>query len=333
MNAPRLVLPLRWAVACLAVLAATHAAAIEFAERGVHRFESRSGCPFGSESSVDCNRVMLDDEFSRVDVFPAQRVILIADKTGAPSQKRSVGDVLLHGQARSAAGTQVPVSLRVALASEGGRINVQLHAQAPVAGKLSDLRLDPYTISVREGGVARVIVTPQQALDAFANPALGPRIGSEALQVQDHLAGKPRSKEKDRYSADATFGLGAAAPGRPLARMRFELKGDASPQVLPDTLLRGNWTLRVETLTSQAPMDEVRRLLVLTRLDRDPLVRPLIEKGWPRGTKLELGVDTNRGFLRVNGREIEYDAAAHSATQFLQDSYPGMVLLWQATRP
>lgn len=335
-NAPRGTIGqrLRFGLAALALVAAWPSHAIEFAGRGVHRFESKAGCPMGADPAgapIACNRLALDDDFVRAEVSPAQSAIMFTNTSGAPTKKRLAGDVLLHGQAKAANGQTVPISLHVKLESHDGRWSTSAHAHAPVEGKLSELRIDPYTISVREGDKTSVVFTAQQGVKLLIDPSLGARIADDLIQVHDNLGAKPSAANV--RAADITVGIGTASIHKPLVRARFDIKGDLSRQALPDTLLRGNWTLQLEALSGQIPADVIRRDLFLTQLEREPMLRPLGEKGWPKGSKIAMGVRDNRGFLRVDGQEVEYEGAARSASAFLQDTFAGLILLSQITRP
>lgn len=318
------------AAALLTLTLAAHAGAVEVTSRGIHRFTSDSGCPIGArddELAMMCNRIALDDNFVRVDHYPKQRSIQFSNLRGADAKKRIAGDVVLHGVAKAQNGQTVPVSLLVKVTVANDRWSAEAQAHTTVEGKLRDVRIDLYHITAQEAGATKVLFTPEQALKALAAPSLSAQQAPPGVQLRDSRTRQTATAGSKQ--ADVTVVLGTQAA----LRARLDVKGKTTPDTLPDTLLRGDWALELQALNDQVPLDVLQRELFLTGLEIEPLLKPLRLKGFKKGVTFTFGVQGLRGFVKFDGQEVEFDRAARAGQVFLQDSFVGLALIGQITRP
>ena len=91
----------------------------------------------------------------------------------------------------------------------------------------------------------------------------------------------------------------------------------------------GTWQLELHALTGKIPEHVAQRELFLFGMEAEPLLRPLVERGFAKGETLTVGAVSGQGYLRYAGRQQAFPAAAATARDFLQQSFIGLVLGWQ----
>ncbi len=311
----------------LVLVSSTAASAVEFSERGVHRFESRSGCPQdmpGEEPDTPCNRVTLNDPGLRADVYVAQRAVSFRAK--APGAEKLSGDVLLHGRAQAENGRSVPVSLHLRVQRLAGKWRVEPHVHSPLEGRLTDVRIDPYTVSVFENGQTQTLFTPEDARQVLADPLAAARKSQSEYRFQNHLAGKPATA--GMHKADVTVSAVKGATTQPLLRARFELKLDADTPNAPlrDLLLNSTWTLEIKALSDQVPREAVQQALFVYGLEKASVLHAVRDKGLPKNASIVLGASGGHAFVRYGKQKMTFDPASAAAQVFLQDDFIGLVL-------
>jgi hypothetical protein len=306
----------------LSVSAQVHATPAEFSGRGVFHFASGQGCPLsnGHDSpNNDCNRIALDLADAKASVDPDSHQILIA--SGSVADKKTViGDVLLHGSGLAADGQRVPLSLHVLLRRSGEVWKTDTYVHAPVRGTFSDIQLDPYRISVRQGDSERVLFTPEQARDVLAHPSLAARLASYFIAVRPSNAKQPSAD-------DITIALGVGRVSKSLMRASFSSDPASASNLYPLTR-EGTWTLKLQALSGQIPLWVVQRQLFMFALDNSPLLKDVRQRGFKKHDTLELGARNGVGFLRYNGVEEAFPGAAESGYAFMRDSFIGLILAW-----
>lgn len=306
--------------AAICAMSAT-AGAADFAGRGVYYFASASGCPLSelTGNATQCNRVGLDDAATSVEVDEKAHKVHFSNSRSYDS-KAIVGDLLLQGTAASEDGARVPVSFHLVLSKSGGKWSVTGHSHAPVKGRLSDVRIDPYDVDVTEAGGKRQVLPSAQIAKTLTDPGLAARFTSHLVQVRSNRAA-------GAHDADITIGLGASKLSKPV--MRAVLHGVpavAGPQA-PD-----NWSFELEALTGKIPDRVAQRELFLYGLDNQPLLKPLMERGFASHDKLVVGASGGKGYLRYGDQQQPFDGADAVARAFLQQSFIGLVLGWQQTQ-
>jgi hypothetical protein len=304
------------------------AGAADFTGRGVFNFTSDSGCPFGALAPAgDCNRLALDDADTHAALDSATHTIRFAN-TRSYSEKTIVGDVLLQGSGQARGGQRVPLTFHALLSRSGNGWSVSSHAHAPVGDVFGDIRIDPYQLTVIDGGTERVVLTPAQITEALAKPSLAARLANVLVQVEDNRAG-------GAGDADITIGLGLSRASKSVARARFHAPA-AKDRELAEAMKQGNWTLELQALSGKIPRQVVQRDLFLYGLESQSLLQPLLQRGFHKNEKLVLGAINGKGYLRYDGQQREFAGADAAARAFLQDSFIGLVLGWQqqqAPRP
>lgn len=312
----RLALGLALAGAC----AFAHAA--DFAGRGVFNFRSDAGCPFAALAGAgnDCNRLALDDADTRAALDSAAHTIRFAN-TRSYAEKAIVGDVLLQGSGQARSGQRVPLTFHALLSRSGTEWSVSSHAHSPLGDEFSDIRIDPYQVVVNDAGTDRVVLSADQVVEALAKPSLTARLANVLVQVDDN-------RTDGAKDADITIGLGLSKASKSVARARFRAPG-AKGRELADAMRQGNWTLELQALSGRIPRQVVQRDLFLYGLEQQPLLQPLLQRGFHKNEKLVLGATNGKGYVRYDGQQREFAGADAAARAFLQDSFIGLVLGWQ----
>ncbi len=314
---------LGYSMVCLAALTLSgiaHAATAEFKGRGVYHFASDSGCATAvSDPEKNCNRVALDVADGYASVDAEKHTILLASDASHDS-KTVIGDVLLHGSGLSEQGQRVPLSLHVLLRRSKTKWNADTYVHAPVRGTFSKIELDPYQIAVREGSSERVLFTAAQAHDVLAQPSLAARVASYFIAVRP-------SDEKSPAADDITIALGVGKVSKSLLRASFASDQPGTADLKP-LLSTGTWTLKLQALSSQIPTWAVQRQLFIFGLEDSPLLSDVRKRGFNKRDTLELGAVGGKGYLRYNGAEESFPAAATSGAAFMRDSFIGLILAW-----
>jgi hypothetical protein len=313
-----------YSMACLALLALTGQANAElskFSGRGVFQFASASGCAEAVTGSVDrdCNRIALDVEDAHASVDPLSHTIVIG-ADAVHDDKTVIGDVLLHGSGVSTDGQRVPLSLHVLLRRSDKLWKSEIVVHSPVRDKFSDIVLDPYKISVREGASERVILTPEEARNALAQPSVAARMASHLVVVRP-------SDEQDPSANDITVALGIGRLSKSLMRAKFT---SVQPETveLNQLLAEGTWNLNLQALSGQVSISAIQRQLFVFGLEDSPLLKNVHQRGLNALDTLELGAINGKGYLRFNGREEAFPAASTCALAFMRDSFIGLILAW-----
>lgn len=313
---------LGYSMACLALLALggqASAAPAEFNGRGVYHFASDSGCATSTSNDRNCNRIALDVVDAQASVDSQAHSIVIGADTGHDS-KTVIGDVLLHGSGVAKNGQRVPLNLLVLLRRSGKVWKSDTYVHAPVRGSFSDIVLDPYRISVREGSGERVLFSAEQARKVLAQPSIAARVASYFVVVRPSDAQNPAAD-------DITIGLGVGRASKSLMRASFTSSqpGDAE---LDQVLSKGTWNLDLQALSSQIPQWVVQRQLFVFGLEDSPLLQEVRQRGLNKRDSLELGAVNGQGYLRYNGREQSFPTASVAGSAFMRDSFIGLILAW-----
>jgi hypothetical protein len=315
-------------LALAGLCAAAHAA--DFTGRGVFNFKSDSGCPFTALAGPanECNRLALDDADTRAALDSTTHTIRFANPR-TYGEKTIVGDVLLQGsgQLRNSQGTgqRVPLTFHALVSRSGNEWSVSSHAHSPIGGEFGDIRIDPYQVVVIEGSAERVMFTAAQISETLSKPSIAARLANEFVQVQDNRAGGAKD-------ADITIGLGLRKASKSVARAHFRAPS-AKGSELSEAMRQGNWSLELQALSGQIPRQVVQRDLFLYGLESQPLLQPLMQRGFQKNEKLVLGAAGGKGYVRYDGQQHEFAGADASARAFLQDSFIGLVLGWQHQQP
>ncbi|MGC5702614.1 hypothetical protein J4P02_20635 [Pseudomonas sp. NFXW11] len=312
----------RRSLACLALLAlAGQANADAFSGRGVFHFASASGCAaagFSGEAN-DCNRIALDVADARATVDPQAHSIVI-DAAANHDSKTVIGDVLLHGSGIASDGRRVPLSLQVLLRRSGKVWKSDTYVHAPVRGKFSDIRLDPYRISVSEEAGERLLFSAEQARNVLAQPSIAKRLASYFVQVRP-------SDVKHPQADDITIALGLGKVSKALMRARFSSESAKAGELDPVSA-QGTWNLNLQALSGQIPLWVVQRQLFVFGLEDSPLLNEVRQRGLNKHDTLELGALNGQGYLRYNGREESFAQANAAGSAFMRDSFIGLILAW-----
>lgn len=318
--------PFGCALVCLAwLVSGSQAHAAAFNGRGVFHFASAGDCPAPSQAVAStCHRIALDvaDAHARVD--SATHTIVI-DADADHDRKTVIGDVLLHGSGVAADGQRVPLSLHVLLRRSGNTWKPDTYVHAPVRGTFTAIELEPYQIGVRDGAGVRVLLTAGQARKALAEPSLAARVAGYFVRVRPSDANNPGAN-------DITVSLGMGRLSKPLLRAGFtaDQPGTAPLDVV---LASGTWNLRLQALSSQVPVWAVQRQLFVFGLDASPLLSGVRQRGFNKRDTLELGAVNGTGYLRLNGVEERFPAAASAGAAFMRESFIGLILAWHRRLP
>ena len=309
---------LQWAA--LSLLALTGSASTTDLEgRGVHYFASASGCPLPEVNTRAemCNRIGLDDQATTAAVDTSSYQVHF-NNARSYGKKTIVGDVLLQGSALDQAGRRVPVSVHLILSKSGDGWSVSSHAHTPVKGAFSAVRIDPYLVDVPAASGRRVLVSFEQATKLVSDPALAARLSSHLVQVRDN-------RGTNTGDPDITIALGAAKVAKPV--MRARLRSDPpSAGNAGGLLAHGTWSFELEALTGKIPDHVVQRELFLYGLSDQPLLKPLMKRGFAARDKLTIGAVHGQGYLRYGDQQQAFAGAGDAAAAFLQQSFIGLVL-------
>lgn len=299
--------------------ASASASATDLHGRGSHYFASASGCPLPQLSmrAVMCNRIGLDDRATTATVDSSAHRIQF-NNTRSYNKKTIVGDVLLHGSALDGLGRRVPVSIHLILSKSRDSWSVSSHAHTPVKGVFSAVRIDPYLVDVPAARGRRVLVSSAQAKRLVSEPALAARLSSHLVQVRDN-------RGANTGDADITIALGAGKVAKPVmrARLRSDPQGANAAEGL---LAHGTWSFELEALTGKIPDGVVQRELFLFGLSDQPMLRPLMQRGFAARDKLTIGAVHGQGYLRYGEQQQVFAGAGDAAAAFLQQSFIGLVL-------
>ncbi|PVZ85962.1 hypothetical protein C9426_17825 [Serratia sp. S1B] len=300
---------------CLILSGQSQAAPSEFRGRGVFHFSAVSDC---ATVENHCNRISLDvaDAHASVDT-QTHSIVIDAD---ANHNSTLIGDVLLHGSGLTAEGQRVPLSLQVLLRRTGKHWKKDTYVHAPVRGHFSDIKLEPYQISVGKGADQQVLLTATQARETLAHPSLAARLASYFVVVHPTDANNPSAD-------DITIGLGAGHLTKPLLRASFTVTPSDSTS-LKSLLASGTWNLRLQSLSSLIPVWAVQHQLFLFGLEDSPLLSDVRKRGMNKHDILELGAVKGKGYLRYNGVEESFPAATVSGAAFMRESFMGLILSW-----
>jgi hypothetical protein len=301
-------------------LAMSPAAAAEYTGRGVFSFESDSGCPLGNAAagSNACDRLALGDGDTRAATDTAARTIRFSN-TRNYAANTPVGDVLLQGSGVDTNGVRVPLSLHLKLNRDGTKWKITMHAHAPVRGDFTDVRLDPYHVTVNGPKGDETVLTPEQAAGVLAKPTLTARIAQQLVQVRP--AGEPTA-------TDVIVSLGVGKAAKQLARVRFQSRSGATASI-QQQLDQGDWSLELQALSGQIPRRAVQGDLFLFGLENETLLKPLRDKGFAKNGMLTVGSADGQGYLRYNGVKQAFPEAKRVARLFMEDSFLGLILTQQ----
>ena len=303
--------------------ASATAGAADFTGRGLFSFKSDSGCPFSALApAAECNRIALDDTDTRATLDRASHTIRFTN-TRRYGDKTVVADVLLQGTGQARGGQRVPLTFHALLSRNGDQWSISSHAHAPVAGTFTDIRIDPYRVSVHDAKGERVLLTPATIDKTVASPSLAARLAKAFVHMDDNRANAGGSPD-----ITVTLGLGRVAV--PVVRAKFDVAPDAAgaKPAVSDALRGGNWSFELQALSSRIPHDVIRRELFLYGLDTFPVVQPLMQKAWPAHATLRVGAVNGKGYVGYGDQQQEFAGADDAARAFLQGSFVGLALGW-----
>lgn len=311
---------------CFVVLAAgfsgARAAPIEHVGRGIYHFASQSGCPFEDAAQTQCNRLTLDMQDVSASIDTDAHVITFISAANHEADD-VLGDVLLQGSGVSDKGLRVPLSVMVMLHRDGASWKTDVYARAPVTGKFTDVKLDPYHIRGRTGEVAgseRDLLTPEDARKLFEHPSFAARLARHLVKVKPTDSAQPNN-------GDITISLGVGALSKAVARARFT-SGGVHDANIDHLLSSGAWSIQIDALSNHIPAWTTRRELFLFGLDGRPILEDLHAHGFRKNDHLEFGMRDGQGYLRFNGQEEAFPGAAASGRSFMQESFIGLILGW-----
>jgi len=153
---------------------------------------------------------------------------------------------------------------------------------------------------------------------ALTGSAMTACLSSRLVQVNDN-------RGANTANADISIALGAGKVAKPV--MRARLHGDPqSAAAIGGSLAHGAWTFELEGLTSKIPDQVVQRELLLYGFSNEPMLKPLMQRGFAMRDKLAIGAVQGRGYLRYGTREKASGGAGDVATAFLQQSFIGLML-------
>ena len=287
--------------------------------RGVHYFASTSGCPFPEVHmrAGMCNRIGLDDQDTTAAVDTNSHQIHF-NNARSYDKKTIVGDVLLQGSALDGTGRRVPVSVHLTLSKSADAWSVSSHVHAPVKGAFSAVRIDPYLVDVPAASGRRVLVSSEQAAKLVADPALAARLSSHLVQVRDN-------RGANTGDPDITIALGAGKVAKPVMRARLHSDPPGAGNA-GGLLAHGTWSFELEALSGNIPDHVVQRELFLYGLSDQPLLKPLMKRGFAARDKLTIGAVHGQGYLRYGDQQQAFAGAGDAAAAFLQQSFIGLVL-------
>ena len=299
------------------------AAPIDFTGRGVFHFASASGCPPGGRdpAQTDCNRIAIDLSEAKAAVDMTNHSIVFSSNT-RHNKLLVVGDVLLQGSGVSKEGHRVPLSLHVLLRREGEHWDLDSYIHAPVGGKFSDVSIDPYQISVREGTKTRVILTPEQARSMFADSTLRKRLARAIVDVQSSDSSNPAT-------GNITIALGFGKLSTSVLQVGFTSNRTHGPVDVDHAFQSGNWAVELEALSNHIPKWIVQREFFLFGLENQAALRTVLRDGFKNHDKLTFGARDGKGFLVFNGREAPFSGAIPAGHAFMQESFMGLILTWR----
>ncbi len=295
--------------------------ASEFVGRGVFLFQSDSGCPLHTLTgeSKECNRIALDDADTRASLDTASRTIHLLNSKSY-GKKTIVGDVLLQGTGQASDGKRVPLSFHLVLSKSGKKWSTSYHTHAPVRGKFSDVKIDPYQVNIAEQDGERTVLTPSEIITALIDPSFSARFASSLVQVLDNRA-------KNGQDADITIAVGVKKAAASVMRAQFHTK-EVSANNVDAILKKGTWAFELQALTGKIPDRVAQRELFLAGVEGQSLIKPLVERGFKKHEKLIVGALDGKGFIRYGNQQQEFAGAEAAARAFLQQSFIGLILGW-----
>ncbi|MEK8043893.1 hypothetical protein AAB986_36520, partial [Burkholderia contaminans] len=232
-----------------------------------------------------------------------------------------LGDVLLQGTGVDGDGRRVPLGVHVLLRRDGVKWDRDVYVHAPVHGRFTDVRIDPYRVRVKEGEAERDVLTPDETQALFAHPSLASRLARHLVKVS---ATDPKQPSAD----DITIALGVGGLTKSVARASFTSNAPHDADV-DRALASGTWTIRFDALSNHIPVWVAQRELFLFGLDGSALVKDMLTRGFRKNDRIEFGARDGNGYLRVNGREEAFAGATASAHAFMQESFIGLILGWR----
>jgi hypothetical protein len=229
--------------------------------------------------------------------------------------------VLLQGTGVDGDGRRVPLGVHVLLRRDGVKWDRDVYVHAPVHGRFTDVRIDPYRVRVKEGEAERDVLTPDETQALFAHPSLASRLARHLVKVS---ATDPKQPSAD----DITIALGVGGLTKSVARASFTSNAPRDADV-DHALASGTWTIRFDALSNHIPVWVAQRELFLFGLDGSALVKDMLTRGFRKNDRIEFGARDGNGYLRVNGREEAFAGATASAHAFMQESFIGLILGWR----
>ena len=304
--------------------------------RGVYYLETGQQCPLpgvGARAANACLRVALDDDATSVEIDRAAHRILFRNQQRYPD-RRMIGDVLLLGWGRSAAGERTPVAVHLFVRKKGDAFEAKPHAHAVLRERPRSIDLDPYRVMLSDGTHDSEALTPESARRAIENPGLAARLAGELVQVRDNLRKRHAGAGggDDHRIADVTVALGLGPASSDVARAQLVLTGGGRPAGVPDLLRGVDWELRIEALSRFVPKEVLARDLFLYGIEDLPMLQAVKRDGISKGESLVFSVHGSKGRLSYKGQSAELPRAADSARAFLEFSFLGAVLEHQAER-
>ena len=292
---------------------------------------------FGSRSPFATNRIAIDDEHSTVQVDRA------ADRMVFRNEHRYglnalVGCILLIGHGVTGAGLEVPAAVHLKIHKTLNRFRVSLHPHPTVREKLVSAVFEPFEVIVDNGKERKVVLSPEQTIEAVRDPQLMARLANIFMQVTDNLEDTPISAESPGAAlVDISLGFGTKRVNATLARVRL-LSNSAKNADLIRTgsvsrmLERGNWEFRVDSMSPYIPKWEFERQFFLFGIEHLSAIQQIARRGLLRGETLVVGYRDGRGYIGVGDRRSEIPNPADVARSYLEFHFVGGVISRQMSQ-
>lgn len=322
---------------------------VEYSGRGVYYIDGVVESPVGQvgeRSPFATNRLALDDDHSRVVVSREHHRIVIhnSERYGL---RDLVGCLLLVGKGTTQSGREVPAAVHLKIHKSGGRFGSSLHPHPTVREKLVAATFEPFEVILDDGEKQKLVLTPEQAVEAVRDPVLSARLANIVMQVTDNLEGTtPVPDRPDEPLVDISLGFGSEKLNLKLARVRLISKSAKNASMIrrgaiAEMLEKGDWEFLVDSLSPYVPRSEFERDFFLYGLEGLPAIAKIDKRGLLYGETLTVGLAGGVGYLAVDAHRSEIPNPAEVARAYLEFHFIGGVVAQQiaelgerlATRP
>lgn len=298
--------------------------------KGLHFLPSPIISPLagmGHRGRYQTLRIFLDDGYTQVVVDRAAASLLI-DNRHVYQQTKIIADVATLGYGTTAAGGRAYFVVHLKLKKTGDELDVDAHVHPTSKEELSLVQFPALDIHYR-GANSTVSLLSAAAARQLAVEGGGGGISGLFVEVEDNLQGKPLLMVAGpTVLADLSVGLGISLATKMVLNARLTgLNGAAG---LPETLKRGGWALRLESLSSLLPDDLVKRHLSLLGLAAQPLLAPVMQRGLQSGEVIVLSMVEGGGWLEFAGQRTPIVGTRDKLRHYLEFDFLGSLLLRSA---